>query len=80
MLPDIEREKFNYMGNSSIAGAYMALLSKEYRQEAVTISNTMTYLDFSSNNAFMDAFVRAQFLPHTDEDLFPSVHADNKLR
>ncbi|MBW1636851.1 MAG: DUF4445 domain-containing protein [Deltaproteobacteria bacterium] len=80
MLPDIEREKFNYMGNSSVAGAYMALLSKEYRQEAVTISNTMTYLDFSSNNAFMDAFVRAQFLPHTDEDLFPSVHADNKLR
>ncbi len=73
MLPDIEREKFQYMGNSSIAGAYMALLSNTYRQEAITISNTMTYLDFSSNNAFMDSFVRAQFLPHTDEDLFPSV-------
>jgi uncharacterized 2Fe-2S/4Fe-4S cluster protein (DUF4445 family) len=77
MLPDIEREKFTYMGNSSIAGAYMALLSKAHRKEAITISSAMTYLDFSSNNAFMDAFVRAQFLPHTDEGLFPSVHTKN---
>jgi uncharacterized 2Fe-2S/4Fe-4S cluster protein (DUF4445 family) len=27
LLPDIDRAKFSYMGNSSIAGAYMALLS-----------------------------------------------------
>jgi len=80
MLPDIEREKFKYMGNSSIAGAYMALLSKKYREEAITISNAMTYLDFSSSNTFMDAFVRAQFLPHTDKDLFPSVQTNNSLQ
>ncbi|OQY11343.1 MAG: ferredoxin [Desulfobacteraceae bacterium 4572_19] len=73
LLPDIERNKFKYMGNSSIAGAYMTLLSKKYRQQAIEISNAMTYLDFSSNNAFMDEFTRAQFLPHTDADLFPSV-------
>ena len=36
MLPDIDRKKFKYMGNSSIAGAYMALLSKKYREEAIT--------------------------------------------
>jgi len=77
MLPDIEREKFQYMGNSSIAGAYMALLSNTYRQEAITISNAMTYMDFSSNSTFMDAFVRAQFLPHTDKDLFPSVQINS---
>ncbi len=73
LLPDIEREKFKYMGNSSIAGSYMALLSNRYRQEALQISNSMTYLDFSSNNAFMDEFTRAQFLPHTDLKLFPTV-------
>lgn len=73
LLPDIEREKFKYMGNSSIAGAYMALLSNTYRQQAIAISNTMTYLDFSSNNAFMEEFTKAQFLPHTDAKLFPSV-------
>ena len=76
LLPDIEREKFKYMGNSSIAGAYMALLSNTYRQQAIAISNTMTYLDFSSNNTFMEEFTRAQFLPHTDANLFPSVQTD----
>jgi len=73
LLPDIEREKFKYMGNSSIAGAYMALLSNTHRQTAIAISNSMTYLDFSSNNDFMEEFTRSQFLPHTDANLFPSV-------
>jgi len=76
LLPDIDRDKFQYMGNSSIAGAYMALLSNTYRQQAISISNAMTYIDFSSNNAFMDEFTRAQFLPHTDANLFPSVLID----
>jgi len=74
LLPDIEREKFKYMGNSSIAGAYMALLSGQYRAEALDISNKMTYVDFSSNARFMEEFTRAQFLPHTDSNLFPSVY------
>jgi len=73
LLPDIDRDKFQYMGNSSIAGAYMALLSNTYRQQAISISNAMTYIDFSSNNAFMDEFTRAQFLPHTDANLFPDI-------
>jgi uncharacterized 2Fe-2S/4Fe-4S cluster protein (DUF4445 family) len=73
LLPDIDRDKFQYMGNSSIAGAYMALLSNTYRQQAISISNTMTYIDFSSNNAFMEEFTRAQFLPHTDANLFPGI-------
>jgi len=72
LLPDIDREKFQYLGNSSIAGAYMALLSDEYRKEAIQISNNMTYIDFSTNNQFMDEFTSALFLPHTDIDAFPS--------
>lgn len=74
LLPDIDRKKFKYMGNSSIAGAYMALLSNTFRNQAIKISNAMTYVDFSSNAAFMEAFTRAQFLPHTDGKLFPNVH------
>jgi len=72
-LPDIEREKFQYMGNSSIAGAYMALLSSTYRSQAMEISNSMTYVDFSSSTMFMEEFTKAQFLPHTENKLFPSV-------
>jgi uncharacterized 2Fe-2S/4Fe-4S cluster protein (DUF4445 family) len=74
LLPDMDRDKFVYMGNSSIAGAYMALLSGEHRHEAIEICNKMTYVDFSSNPRFMDEFTRAQFLPHTDGFRFPSVN------
>jgi len=73
LLPDIDRDKFSYLGNSSIAGAYMALLSDDYRKEAGNISNSMTYIDFSSNSKFMDEFTSALFLPHTNTDAFPSV-------
>lgn len=73
LLPDIAREKFAYMGNSSIKGAYMALLSTEYRHEAREICNRMTYVDFSSNPGYIDEFTSALFLPHTDQKAFPSV-------
>jgi len=75
LLPDIDRSKFAYMGNSPIVGAYMALLSTTYRQEARTICNSMTYVDFSSNPRYMDEFTSALFLPHTDLNAFPSVTA-----
>jgi uncharacterized 2Fe-2S/4Fe-4S cluster protein (DUF4445 family) len=73
LLPDLDRGKFRYMGNSSIAGAYMALLSSAHRQEARDICNAMTYVDFSSNPKYMDEFTSALFLPHTNVDAFPSV-------
>ncbi len=73
LLPDIDRSKFSYKGNSSIAGAYMALLSDAHRKEAREISNRMTYIDFSSNNQYMDEFTSALFLPHTNIKAFPSV-------
>ncbi len=77
LLPDIERSKFQYLGNSSIGGAYMALLSETYRKEAIDICNRMTYVDFSSNNQFMDEFTSAMFLPHTDLNAFPSITQKN---
>ncbi len=80
LLPDIDRNKFSYMGNSSIAGAYMILLSEYYRAEALTVSNSMTYVDFSSNARFMDEFTSAQFLPHTNTKAFPSVKAESRAR
>jgi uncharacterized 2Fe-2S/4Fe-4S cluster protein (DUF4445 family) len=73
LLPDIDRTKFTYMGNSSIGGAYMALLSSRYRQEAGEICNSMTYVDFSTNPRYMDEFTSALFLPHTDLKSFPNV-------
>jgi len=73
LLPDIERWKFTYRGNSSIAGAYMALLCDQYRRETQAICRNMTYIDFSSNPRYMDEFTSALFLPHTNLEMFPNV-------
>ncbi|MFW6415107.1 MAG: ASKHA domain-containing protein [Thermodesulfobacteriota bacterium] len=77
LLPDIDRNKFQFVGNSAIAGSYLCLLSEEHRQQARSICNSMTYIDFSDNNSFMDEFTSALFLPHTNVNLFPSVMAVN---
>ena len=69
----MDRSKFAYMGNSSIVGAYMALLSTVHRQEARMICESMTYVDFSSSPLYMDEFTSALFLPHTDLNTFPTV-------
>lgn len=73
LLPDVDREKFKFLGNSSIGGAYLALLGSEKRKTAHEISNYMTYLDFSTNTGFMDQFTSALFLPHTNMENFPTV-------
>ena len=79
LLPDIDRAKFHYLGNSSIAGAYLALLSEPHRREARDICHNMTYIDFSSNPRYMDEFTSALFLPHTNLEMFPNaVHPGDR--
>ncbi len=68
--------KFEYLGNSSIAGAYLSLLSEGIRKEALQVCNAMTYIDFSTSNQFMDEFTSALFLPHTNLKVFPSIVAN----
>ena len=73
MLPDLPREKFEYMGNTSIAGAYLCSLSRRMRQEAEEIAKKMTYLELSVSRSFMDEYVSGLFIPHTNMSFFPNV-------
>ena len=73
MLPDVPVEKIQFVGNTSIAGAKTVLLSQKALETAEKIANSMTYFDLMSHSGYMDEFVRASFLPHTDLSLFPSV-------
>ncbi len=67
--------RFRYLGNTSLRGAYYALVSRQLRQELRTIAGKMTYLELSADNSFYDQFTSAMFLPHTNIELFPSVKA-----
>jgi uncharacterized 2Fe-2S/4Fe-4S cluster protein (DUF4445 family) len=73
LLPDKPLESFQFLGNTSVRGAYMALLSRDVRERVKNIGEMMTYLELSADNTFFDEFNAAMFLPHTDESLFPSV-------
>jgi uncharacterized 2Fe-2S/4Fe-4S cluster protein (DUF4445 family) len=73
LLPDMPREKFKFLGNTSILGAYLALLSRENRQRVTDVAQRMTYLELSADSSFHDEWMSALFLPHTHITNFPSV-------
>jgi uncharacterized 2Fe-2S/4Fe-4S cluster protein (DUF4445 family) len=73
LLPDVPLEKFKYIGNGSLSGSYLALISNSKVEEAEEIYEKMTYIELSVRNDFYNEFVSALFLPHTDISLFPSV-------
>jgi len=72
LLPDVPRERIAFAGNTSLAGAYLALTSRDARTRLAEIGRKMTYLELSTEPGFMDEFMAALFLPHTDLDRFPS--------
>jgi uncharacterized 2Fe-2S/4Fe-4S cluster protein (DUF4445 family) len=73
LFPDVPKEKYEFIGNGSLGGARLALLSRDMREEAERIYRMMTYIELSVNNMFYNEFTSALFLPHTDMKLFPSV-------
>ena len=73
MFPDIPLEKFHYIGNSSLSGAYTMLLSRDAERKCYELASNMTYLELSTVPSYMDEFVACCFIPHTDRTLFPSV-------
>ena len=75
MIPDLPFEKYVSVGNTSIEGVCMALLSSENLKEIYRIRDMITYIELNVNQEFMNRFSAAKFIPHTDRSLFPSVKA-----
>jgi len=76
MLPDLPEEKYRYLGNTALDGAFSMLLplhGEQALEEVNDIARNMTYIDLSTQPGYMDEFIAACFIPHTDETLFPSL-------
>ena len=73
MFPDVEIDKFHYIGNSSLTGAYNMTLSVEAEHKVHELAHNITYMELSTDPSYMDEFVAACFIPHTNTALFPSV-------
>ena len=77
MLPDVELEKYSYIGNSSLTGAYAMVVSDPAIEKCAEVAANMTYLELSTYPGYMDSFVAACFIPHTDRNLFPNSIQEN---
>ena len=73
LLPDLDRNKFHYVGNSSLLGALLVLLSDKNREKIESLIDKMTYLELNTEPRYMNEYTGALFLPHTELELFPSV-------
>ena len=54
LLPDVDRSKFQYIGNSSLVGSYLALISKDAKNKLEEIGKEMTYVELSVYPGYMD--------------------------
>jgi uncharacterized 2Fe-2S/4Fe-4S cluster protein (DUF4445 family) len=80
MLPDLSVDRFQFLGNTSIMGAYYGLLCDRLRHEAEEIAKKMTYIELSMSRSFMDEYMSALFMPHTNLDAFPTVKRELEAR
>ncbi len=74
LLPDLPLDKFKFIGNGSLLGARLICFSNVLRTEIKRIFNKITNIELSENINFMNNYVAALFLPHTEQSLFPRVY------
>ncbi|MGE5343788.1 MAG: ASKHA domain-containing protein [Candidatus Omnitrophota bacterium] len=73
LIPDLPKEKFHYIGNASLMGAYRILVSREFKERQSELTRRLTYMELSTDPSYMNQYTAALFLPHTDMKKFPSV-------
>ena len=73
LLPDLPVDRFIFIGNGSLLGARLTSFSTDLLDDARRVANMMTNFELSENADFMNNYVAALFLPHTNADEFPSV-------
>lgn len=66
LFPPIEKDKIIFVGNSSLSGSIKYLISQKIRNEIFNVSNKTTYIDLSNEPLYMDEFIAALFIPHTN--------------
>jgi uncharacterized 2Fe-2S/4Fe-4S cluster protein (DUF4445 family) len=71
LLPEIDPDKVTFLGNGSLLGARMSSLTNRIRSDVGNTLSRMTNFEFSETPSYMDNYIAALFLPHTDVALFP---------
>jgi uncharacterized 2Fe-2S/4Fe-4S cluster protein (DUF4445 family) len=75
LLPEIDPAKVSYIGNGSLLGARMSSLTNRIRRDVAEVVGKMTNFELSETSSYMDNYIAALFLPHTDLNQFPHLKA-----
>ena len=75
LLPEMDSSKVIFIGNGSLMGAKMSSLTNRIRRDVVEVTKKMTNFELSDTPSYMDNYVAALFLPHTDMNKFPKLKA-----
>jgi uncharacterized 2Fe-2S/4Fe-4S cluster protein (DUF4445 family) len=73
LLPEIDPDKVTYLGNGSLLGAKMSSLTNRIRRDVAEVVRKMTNFELSDTASYMDNYIAALFLPHTDLNQFPKL-------
>lgn len=73
LFPELEAERFTFVGNGSLLGARLVSFSKDMQRAGEEVARTMTNVELSDNQLFMDEYMAALFFPHTDMKRFPKM-------
>ena len=73
LLPDLPVDRFTFIGNGSLLGARLTSFSRDLLDDARRVANMMTNFELSEDVVFMNNYIAALFLPHTNAGEFPSV-------
>jgi uncharacterized 2Fe-2S/4Fe-4S cluster protein (DUF4445 family) len=76
LLPDLPQDRFHFIGNASVAGSRMALVSQKHRERQRQQARRMTYLELTTDPSYMNEYTAALFLPHTNPDRFHQKHTE----
>jgi uncharacterized 2Fe-2S/4Fe-4S cluster protein (DUF4445 family) len=80
LLPEMDPTKVIFIGNGSLMGAKMSSLTNRIRRDVVEVTKKMTNFELSDTASYMDNYVAALFLPHTDMNKFPKLKARMEAR
>jgi uncharacterized 2Fe-2S/4Fe-4S cluster protein (DUF4445 family) len=75
LLPELDPDRVTFIGNGSLMGARMSSLTNQIRRDVVEVTRKMTNFELSDTHSYMDNYIAALFLPHTDIDQFPKIKA-----
>jgi uncharacterized 2Fe-2S/4Fe-4S cluster protein (DUF4445 family) len=80
LLPEIDAERVTYIGNGSLMGARMSSLTNRIRQDVLAVTKKMTNFELSETPSYMDNYIAAMFLPHTEIENFPRLRTRMERR